>query len=153
MSTPIVDFIFQPQTRIPSLVAENTTTGELFSMPDFVDVAIAPPVPSGYEPSPLLPREVQESVRREHAAAASEESASVASDGSVARIDGSDGFEHKLVEDTLTWVDVPVADIEAWFVRFFAGELKSHKQTEPIGQSAAKVASSVKSIPRLSDEN
>lgn len=141
------------QDRTPSLVVENTTTGELYAMPDFADAAVAPPVPEGYEPSPLLPADVQAAVRAEHAAAASSAPAEVGvgADGRIASAEGGEGFEHKLDEDLLTWVDVPVEAVETWLSSFFNGGVKSHKTTEPIAASHAKVAAAVASQPRLSE--
>ena len=116
-------------------------------MPDFVDAAVAGPVPVGYEPSPFLPESVQAAVRAEHAAVAAAE-ASVGTDGSV-EVGGGSGFEHKLPEEPLTWVDVPESAVEAWLGEYFEGRLASHKTTEPIGESTTAAAARVASQPRF----
>lgn len=145
-----------PQTRLPSLVVENTTTGQLYAMPDFADAACAPPVPLGYEPSPLLPADVQAEVRAAHAAAKAAAEAAVGADGSVAAApaeeDAGGGFEHDLKVDPLTWVDVPTAAVQAWLEAYLGGTLVSHKTSEPISESTSAAAARAATKPRFAPD-
>ena len=123
-----------PQFVTPALGLENTTTHELFGMPDFSLQAAAPPadniLPEGVEPSPLLPAEVQAAVRAARGDAPTEEAVAVGADGGVSP-GGSTGFQHKLDDGPLTWVDVPTEAVAAWLESYFLGRLR------PVGVTVA----------------
>lgn len=94
----------QPADKLPAIVMENTTSGELFAGPDMVEAGAANP--SAEYLAALAAWQAREAEEQE--------------EGTVHR---DDGLEHKIKEIPLTWVNVPVEQVTAFLNGYASGAL------------------------------